>query len=469
MRNLKYLMVIMMIFALVVSACSSDGGQTGNEAVTPMVTDATGLGAGANDNLNGNLNGNDSGLTNGNENAAGALATSTPASKATPLGTAMGTPAATEEIAATEAMDTMTTETPAAGLDTTPMATDGVMATEDAMATAEPVAGEMMTYENGILLSHLIGAGIEDAAGNDWGTVDSAILDQATCSVPYLLVRVNGDMVGGDPAADATVVPGATNTNGNGTDATNANDNGAGAANANDNAAGDATSTEAPGMGGNLGADGEGDLVMLPLSALYAEGQQGVLNLPLTVTDQVAQLVTTAPRYTEDTLPDWATPGWDADLNTVWTGYPTMTGGATGDPAMTGTGAVRLTDVTDLNVTNSNDEDLGDIEDVVVMLNNQPAYVFLAVGGILDLGESLIPVPCDQVTWQMDENGGLSVVINADQTMIEGAPTIDEIPALFDAGWDTDYAAYWAGATPGVAPAATTDPAAAPPAVTPTP
>lgn len=421
MRNLKILLAVLVVFTLFLSACASDGGEgandnavIGNENVmepsgTESGLDDTNSNANINENTNANFNGQDEtvvattevvgvDVTTGTPEAIGTpmateedgLATGTTESMATPLGAAMGT------------APVQTTGTPVdSGAQLTPMGTiEGT-----AMSTQVPGMA-VEGHVGGVRLSDLIGETVNNASGVPVGVVDSVLIDQETCQVRYVLVS----------------------------------------------------------------ADEDDRLIPVPLAALFSEGQTGTLSSPI-VLNVEDDLWINAPAWNVDGLPELHTDGWDVNLTPYWSGYNTGGNGlpANGndnsndngtdngnsnanDNAQPGAGAsaagtVRLSDVTDINVTNADGEDLGDIEDVILSLDNgEVAYVVLAVGGILDLGEDLVPVPCDRITWQWDDSADQpTAVLDVDKAIFEEAPILDDFPTSYESGWDAEWEAFWGG------------------------
>jgi sporulation protein YlmC with PRC-barrel domain len=74
---------------------------------------------------------------------------------------------------------------------------------------------------------------------------------------------------------------------------------------------------------------------------------------------------------------------------------------ATPAPVLPGTGASdpsRLSNLIGLSVRTQEGEEVGVVEDLVIDLGeSQVRYVILASGGILGIGESLVPIPWDGV------------------------------------------------------------------------
>lgn len=86
-------------------------------------------------------------------------------------------------------------------------------------------------------------------------------------------------------------------------------------------------------------------------------------------------------------------------------------------------GLVNLGRVTGTEVRNLQDEELGTIEDVV--LNPQSGdihYVIVSSGGILGLGEDMVPVPWSALRATPGMN---TFVLDASEQVVEDAPAVD--------------------------------------------
>ncbi len=80
----------------------------------------------------------------------------------------------------------------------------------------------------------------------------------------------------------------------------------------------------------------------------------------------------------------------------------------------------RASDVIGMNVRNQRGEDLGEINDLVVDVNNERVhYAILAFGGIAGLGEKLFAYPMHVFTRAPD---GESLVLAVDEARLEAAP-----------------------------------------------
>lgn len=146
------------------------------------------------------------------------------------------------------------------------------------------------------------------------------------------------------------------------------------------------------------------------------------------------------------------------------TGTPEGTAGAgTTTPVVPVTGesdTSRVSNLLDLDVWNQDGEQVGEVEDMVLdMDNSNVSYVVIETGGFLDLGDKTLLIPWNSLELQTpvsgaDENG---FVLTADTEMLTNAPDMD-LPAVLPArgeaadDWDVDIRNFWEG---GVVPSAT--------------
>jgi sporulation protein YlmC with PRC-barrel domain len=103
----------------------------------------------------------------------------------------------------------------------------------------------------------------------------------------------------------------------------------------------------------------------------------------------------------------------------------------------------------DYTVQNSQGEDLGEIEDIMVDINNeQIRYAVLSFGGFLDIGEKLFAVPVTAFT--VDSTNEV-VTFDVDQETLENAPGFDNNnwPDFANPEWDAPYRDFWQARTAG--------------------
>lgn len=101
--------------------------------------------------------------------------------------------------------------------------------------------------------------------------------------------------------------------------------------------------------------------------------------------------------------------------------------------------------LTGYSLVNTQDEDLGEIQELILDLSQgQVLYVVADVGGFLGIGENQVAIPWDRL--QLDEENE-NFVLDVDEETLENAPTIDldewEEGNPTDADWDVDISDFW--------------------------
>jgi sporulation protein YlmC with PRC-barrel domain len=185
-------------------------------------------------------------------------------------------------------------------------------------------------------------------------------------------------------------------------------------------------------------------------------------------------LVACGGQETTTSVPSTNVPPVTADATgTMEGGTETVT--ETADPNLTTTAAVpvtgeespsRVSNLLDFSVWNQNGEQVGDVEDMVLDLDNTViSYVLVGTGGFLELGEKEMAIPWDMLEIQTgagDATGGQqnAFIFTGDQELYNNAPDIDLTGMMPGMGqpagdWDADIRAYWEGGVVPGTPAAT--------------
>jgi sporulation protein YlmC with PRC-barrel domain len=142
------------------------------------------------------------------------------------------------------------------------------------------------------------------------------------------------------------------------------------------------------------------------------------------------------------------------------TEMPTQEGTAT-EPGVPVTGEnnpARLSNQLDLNVWDQNGEQIGEVNDMIVDLDNtRISYVIVGVGGFLEIGEKDVLVPWDSLQLQMgtgDTTGGEqnAFIYQGDLERFNNALDfdVDEILPernIVAGDWDSDIRSYWESGT----------------------
>ncbi|MEX2171837.1 MAG: PRC-barrel domain-containing protein [Pirellulales bacterium] len=110
-----------------------------------------------------------------------------------------------------------------------------------------------------------------------------------------------------------------------------------------------------------------------------------------------------------------------------------------------GAHAMRLSEMTGLEVRNEADEVLGKIEDVVVDLKTgKIRYAAISMGGFLGIGDKLFAVPFESITFRTHREDGVLVdtteriaVVNINKETLENAQGFDndKWPNMADRRW----------------------------------
>lgn len=107
-------------------------------------------------------------------------------------------------------------------------------------------------------------------------------------------------------------------------------------------------------------------------------------------------------------------------------------------------GGCRVDTLVDLRVRNTDGENLGHIEDVVIDLEDGKIdYALLSVGGFFDIGGRLFPIP-----WEAFETApdGRSFILPVDKAALEEAPGFerDDWPNMEDPEWNKTVQDFYA-------------------------
>ncbi len=148
----------------------------------------------------------------------------------------------------------------------------------------------------------------------------------------------------------------------------------------------------------------------------------------------------------ESTLPETTTVGTEPSM----TGTVGTPSGTEVLPPTGSTDPGRVSNMLQFGVYNQNNEQIGNVDDLVVDFNLASlSYVI-----VKNTSGALIPVPWDALTLvtggaetQTTNGSANTFVLNVDQSVFDGAPTIDlSIFPQFGAeagNWDSDISAYW--------------------------
>ncbi len=114
----------------------------------------------------------------------------------------------------------------------------------------------------------------------------------------------------------------------------------------------------------------------------------------------------------------------------------------TGSKSVIGT-PVRMSLIMDKTVTNGLGQELGSIADVVVGPDSKVRFIILSHGGVLGIGDKLIPIPWKTVA--IDEKNN-RVHVDVNKKSLERAPNFspEEWPSFTKAEWEKKIFTYYA-------------------------
>lgn len=103
----------------------------------------------------------------------------------------------------------------------------------------------------------------------------------------------------------------------------------------------------------------------------------------------------------------------------------------------------RTGDLVGNNVVNSEHEDLGSIEEIVIdKTNGRVSYAVLSFGGFLGMGDKLFAIPWEALTLDKEDD---TFVLDVDKKTLENAKGFDKDnwPNIADANWETEVYEYY--------------------------
>ena len=95
------------------------------------------------------------------------------------------------------------------------------------------------------------------------------------------------------------------------------------------------------------------------------------------------------------------------------------------------------------DVYNTQDEDLGDIKEIMLDMNNgKIAYAVLSFGGFLGMGDKLFAVPWNALTLDTENK---RFILNVDKDRLQSAPGFDkdDWPDMADPSWQNTIHSYY--------------------------
>ena len=107
--------------------------------------------------------------------------------------------------------------------------------------------------------------------------------------------------------------------------------------------------------------------------------------------------------------------------------------------------AFRGTDLIGKDVVNRNYEELGNVEDIIIGGDGRVTYLVISHGGVLGIGDNLIPVPFSAVS--RGSEGDDNIMLDISRQDLENAPNFaqTEWPDFDDANYENEVHGYFGG------------------------
>jgi len=157
-------------------------------------------------------------------------------------------------------------------------------------------------------------------------------------------------------------------------------------------------------------------------------------------TESESEVITDTEDLPAQTSEDEATPQPGQEGSQPQTG--TAVAAFTGIEGSTGR-SIRASTLLDANFETSDGDVGGEIQDLVIDIQNgQVLYVLLEYGGVLDVGDTDMPVPLSAFSWGSEDE----LVLNIDGQQLESFPGVgNDWPVPDDNNWDLDVRGFWEG------------------------
>lgn len=106
-------------------------------------------------------------------------------------------------------------------------------------------------------------------------------------------------------------------------------------------------------------------------------------------------------------------------------GTGTAAGGQVGGetPMVSGSYRLRASDVLGMDVQNGQQEEIGEVDDLIITEDNTVVHAVVSVGGFLGMGDKLVTVPYSELQLPADKSA--YVVYNATKEQLEAKPEFE--------------------------------------------
>lgn len=196
-----------------------------------------------------------------------------------------------------------------------------------------------------------------------------------------------------------------------------------------------------------------GKTVLVPYSAFGSQVTNPANGICGLVIKNQAVNLANAPTIDANHMPDMTAAGWDQSYRSFWA-QQGLSIPVTGTANSQYVPAVFTSKVEDIKVTNPSKDDLGTIKDFIV--NPQTGHFTYAVvqtGGLLGIGSKYIFVPVTDMAWvgsgKNDASDHGTMLLNLTKDQLQKAPNFDD-PNQVDttaANWDQAIKDYWQSLT----------------------
>jgi sporulation protein YlmC with PRC-barrel domain len=111
-------------------------------------------------------------------------------------------------------------------------------------------------------------------------------------------------------------------------------------------------------------------------------------------------------------------------------------------------GTNRMSQLMDMDVKSSNGEEIGEVSDVILDQNGNVSYIVVSQGGVLGMGDRLIPIPVSAFQKGDGKDVILNIDLSTDRSRLDSAPyfTSNQWPNFEDRTWDQQVRGYYKSA-----------------------
>lgn len=168
--------------------------------------------------------------------------------------------------------------------------------------------------------------------------------------------------------------------------------------------------------------------------------------------DMPAAVLAEAPTINSEDYCELTNPKWIARLDQFIRGsgasvhHPNRTLGAVRRELRIVKIVLRASNVLDASLTNTEQDDLGEVEELLLDRKNHIVFAIIGWGGMLGIGENHIPVPWSILALgENRQNGTVKITIDATKDDFENAPLVkgDDYATVLDPGFADEVRRYF--------------------------